>query len=89
MVKGFEVRSGEYVVLDDEELKVASAPKRKTVDVEHFVPRVQIDPDAYDRPYLQGPLPSPAAPARQGQGGRRDDQGASCAQGPGPAPGHH
>ena len=55
VVKGFEVRSGEYVVLDDDELKAASAPKRKTVDIEHFVPREQIDPDVYDRPYYLAP----------------------------------
>ena len=30
VVKGFEVRAGEYVVLDDDELKAASAPKRRT-----------------------------------------------------------
>ena len=55
VVKGFEVRPGEYVVLDDDELKAASAPKRKTVDIEHFVPREQIDPDTYDRPYYLAP----------------------------------
>jgi DNA end-binding protein Ku len=55
VVKGFEVRSGEYVVLDDDELKAASAPKRKTVDIESFVPREQIDPDVYDRPYYLAP----------------------------------
>lgn len=55
VVRGFEVRSGEYVVLDDDELKAASAPKRKTVDIESFVPREQIDPDVYDRPYYLAP----------------------------------
>ena len=55
VVKGFEVRSGEYVVLTDDEIKAATAPKRKTVDIEHFVPREQIDPDAYDRPYYLAP----------------------------------
>ena len=55
VVKGFEVRSGEYVVLDDDELKAAAAAKRKTLDVEHFVPREQIDPDVYDRPYYLAP----------------------------------
>jgi DNA end-binding protein Ku len=54
-VKGFEVRSGEYVVLDDDELKAAAAPRRKTLEVEHFVPREQIDPDVYDRPYYLAP----------------------------------
>ncbi|HEY7622793.1 MAG TPA: Ku protein [Solirubrobacteraceae bacterium] len=55
VVKGFEVRSGEYVVLDDDELKAAAATKRKTLDVEHFVEREQIDPDVYDRPYYLAP----------------------------------
>lgn len=55
VAKGFEVRSGEYVVLTDDELKAAAAPKRKTVDIEHFVPREQIDPDVYDRPYYLAP----------------------------------
>ena len=55
VVKGFEVRPGEYVVLTDDEIKAATAPKRKTVDIEHFVPREQIDPDLYDRPYYLAP----------------------------------
>jgi DNA end-binding protein Ku len=55
VVKGFEIRKGEYVVLGDEELKAAAAPRRKTVDIEHFVPREQIDPDVYDRPYYLAP----------------------------------
>jgi DNA end-binding protein Ku len=55
VVKGFEVRSGEYVVLDDDEIKAASAAKRKTLEIEDFVPREQIDPDVYDRPYYLAP----------------------------------
>jgi DNA end-binding protein Ku len=55
VAKGFEVRSGRYVVLEDDEIKAASATKRKTLDVEHFVPREQIDPDVYDRPYYLAP----------------------------------
>jgi DNA end-binding protein Ku len=55
VAKGFEVRQGEYVVLEDDEIKAAAATKRKTLDVEHFVPREQIDPDVYDRPYYLAP----------------------------------
>ena len=55
VVKGFEVRPGEYVVLTDDEIKAATAPRRKTVDIEHFVPREEIDPDLYDRPYYLAP----------------------------------
>ena len=55
VAKGFEVRSGEYVVLTDDEIRAAAAPTRKTVDIEHFVPAEQIDPDVYDRPYYLAP----------------------------------
>jgi DNA end-binding protein Ku len=55
VAKGFEVSSGEYVILEDDELKAAAAPKRKTLDVEQFVPREQVDPDVYDRPYYLAP----------------------------------
>jgi DNA end-binding protein Ku len=55
VVKGFEVRSGEFVVLSDDEVKAAAGEKNKTVDIEHFVPREQIDPDYYDRPYYLAP----------------------------------
>ena len=55
VAKGFEVRSGEFVVLDDEEIRAATAPKRKTVDIEQFVPADQIDPDVYDRAYYLAP----------------------------------
>ena len=55
VVKGFEVRSGEYVVLDDDELKAASAPKRKTVDIEHFVPARADRPRRLRPPVLPGP----------------------------------
>jgi DNA end-binding protein Ku len=55
VAKGFEVRSGDYVVLEDDEIKAAAAPKRKTIDVEHCVPREQIDPDVYDRAYYLAP----------------------------------
>jgi DNA end-binding protein Ku len=55
VAKGFEVRSGQYVVLEDDEIKAAAATKRKTLDVESFVPREQIDPDVYDRPYYLAP----------------------------------
>jgi DNA end-binding protein Ku len=55
VAKGFEVRPGEYVVLSDEELKAAAAPRRKALEVEHFVPREQIDLDVYDHPYDLAP----------------------------------
>jgi DNA end-binding protein Ku len=55
VAKGFEARSGEYVVLEDDEIKAAGAAKRKTLEIEHFVAREQIDPDVYDRPYYLAP----------------------------------
>jgi non-homologous end joining protein Ku len=37
-------------VLSDDKLKAAAAPNRKALEIEHFVPREQINPDVYDRP---------------------------------------
>lgn len=55
IVRGFETGEGEYVVLDDEELKHADGPNAKLVEVEQFVPAEQVDPVFYDKPYYLGP----------------------------------
>jgi DNA end-binding protein Ku len=55
VVKGFEVSSGEYVVLSNDEIKAADGAKRKAIELEEFVPADQIDPVFYGRPYNLAP----------------------------------
>ncbi len=54
IVKGFEVRKGEWVELTDDEIAAAAGPRSRVVDVDHFVPAGDIDPVFYERTYHLG-----------------------------------
>jgi len=54
VVKGYEVAGGEYVVLDDDEVKAAAGDRGHRIDVEHAVGAADIDPVFYDRTYYLG-----------------------------------
>lgn len=55
VVKGYEVSSGKYVVLEKDEIKAAAGDRGKIVDVEHFVCASDIDPVYYEKAYYLGP----------------------------------
>lgn len=54
VVKGFEVRSGRYVVVDQDEINAAGGTRSRIIDVEHFVALEQIDPVYFDKAYFLG-----------------------------------
>jgi DNA end-binding protein Ku len=54
IVKGFEVRKGEWVELTDDEIAAAAGPQTRLLDVDHFVPAADIDPAFYARTYYLG-----------------------------------
>jgi DNA end-binding protein Ku len=54
VVKGYETSPGHWVVLTDEEIKASEQPRRKAIEIEHFVPADQVDPVFYDKPYYLG-----------------------------------
>jgi DNA end-binding protein Ku len=54
IVKGFEVSSGKYVVLEDDELKAAAGPASRLIEIEEFVCTADIDPVMLDRTYYLG-----------------------------------
>jgi DNA end-binding protein Ku len=54
VVKGFEVSSGEYVVLEKDEVKAAAGKRTRMIDVEHFVEVAAIAPVFYERSYFLG-----------------------------------
>jgi DNA end-binding protein Ku len=54
IVKGFEVKQGEWVELTDDEIAAAVGSRSKLIDVEHFVPAGDIDPDFFERTYFLG-----------------------------------
>lgn len=53
--KGYEVGKGEYIVLDDDEIKAVQIESNHTIDIERFVPRADIDGLYLDTPYYLAP----------------------------------
>jgi len=49
--KGFEIGKGEYVVVDDEELKQAAPPTATTMDILQFVGSGDVDPIYFESSY--------------------------------------
>src|SRR5918912_32389 len=54
VVKGYEVREDEYVVLDKDEISAAAGDGAHRIDVEHFVDAGDIDPVFFDKTYYLG-----------------------------------
>jgi len=55
IIKGYEVAKGEYVEMTDEELESIALESTKTIEIDEFVPRSEID-DLYNiRPYYIAP----------------------------------
>jgi DNA end-binding protein Ku len=55
IIKGYEVGKGEYVEITDEELESVALDSTKTIEIDEFVPRAEID-DLYNiRPYYMAP----------------------------------
>ena len=55
IVKGYEVSSGKYVVLEPEEIEAAAGEKSRLIEVEDFVCAAAIDPIFFDKTYYLGP----------------------------------
>jgi len=53
--KGYEVAKGEYLMLDDDELKAVQIESNHTIDIERFVPRGDVDELYLDTPYYLTP----------------------------------
>jgi DNA end-binding protein Ku len=55
IVKGYELSSGEYVLIDDQELAALDPEAARTIDIEEFVALADIDPVFYDAAYYLAP----------------------------------
>jgi DNA end-binding protein Ku len=55
IVKGYELASGEYVTVGDDELAALDPEASRTIDIEEFVDLVDIDPIFYDSAYFVAP----------------------------------
>jgi DNA end-binding protein Ku len=64
LVKGYEIASDRYVVIEPSELESVQPEKTKTIDIEDFVDLQEIDPIFYDHPYYLAPGTGGAKPYR-------------------------
>ena len=55
IVKGYELPSGQYVLVDDAELGSLDPEASRTIDIEEFVDLEEIDPIFYDNAYYVAP----------------------------------
>jgi DNA end-binding protein Ku len=55
IVRGYEYASGEYVVIDDDDIKAANVEATQTIDLQDFVDVSTILPTFFERPYYLAP----------------------------------
>ena len=55
IVKGYEYRKGEYVMIEPDEIKNLRIPSKRTIEVTQFVDADEIDPEYYEKPYFVVP----------------------------------
>ena len=54
-VKGYEVAKGEFIQVEDDEIKAVQLESNHTIDIERFVPRAEINELYLDTPYFLAP----------------------------------
>ncbi len=55
IVRGYQYRKGDYVVLQDEDFAKANVKKTRSIEVFQFADTEQINPDLFEKPYYLEP----------------------------------
>jgi DNA end-binding protein Ku len=55
IIKGYEVGKGDYIELDPEELEAVAIESKRTIDIDEFVPKDEIDEIYLNNPYYIAP----------------------------------
>jgi DNA end-binding protein Ku len=55
IVKGYEYRKGEYVMIEPEEIENLRIPSRKILQVAQFISRDELPPEFFEKPYFVVP----------------------------------
>jgi DNA end-binding protein Ku len=53
--RGYEVGKGQYLIVEDEELDAVQIESTRTIDIDQFVPKTEIDERYIDSPYYLAP----------------------------------
>jgi DNA end-binding protein Ku len=54
-VRGYEVAKGHYMIVEDEEIEAVQIESTRTIDIDQFVPKDEIDERYIDSPYYVAP----------------------------------
>ena len=54
IVKGYEISEGKWVELTDEEIRAAVGTRTRQIEIDHFVPVGDIEPEFFERTYHLG-----------------------------------
>jgi DNA end-binding protein Ku len=55
IARGYEIGKGQYLVVEDEELEAVQIESTRTIEIDEFVPRNEIDDRYIDAPYYIAP----------------------------------
>jgi DNA end-binding protein Ku len=55
IIKGYQIEKGRYIEINDEELESITLESRKTIEIDEFVPKSEIDELYNERPYYIAP----------------------------------
>src|SRR6476659_2332803 len=55
IARGYEVGKGQYLVVEDEEFEAIQIESTRTIDIDQFVPKSEIDERYIDSPYYIAP----------------------------------
>jgi len=55
IARGYEIGKGQYLVVEDEEFEAVQLESTRTIDIDQFVPRSEIDERYIDSPYYIAP----------------------------------
>ena len=55
IIKGYQIEKGRYIEISEEEIESITLESRKTIEIDEFVPKSEIDELYNDRPYYIAP----------------------------------
>jgi DNA end-binding protein Ku len=55
IARGYEIGKGQYLIIEDEEFEAVEVESTRTIDIDEFVPRKEIDDRYIDSPYYIAP----------------------------------
>jgi hypothetical protein len=59
MVRGYEVAKGQYMIVEDEEIDAVQIESTRTIDIDQFVPKDEIDDRTLNLPQRGGQVLGP------------------------------